>query len=1015
MRSIKKIVSALALLSALLLRISAQECELMAADNSFLQNFVVKNYTTSDGLPGMTITNIIQDVKGYIWIGTYDGLVRFDGVDFTTYNRTAGDKFDFASARSLMQDSRGNIWVGHNDEGVSRISADGSVTKFTSDDGIPNDKVNSLCEDKSGNIWVGTASGLCYISKDGGIVIPDGLDELALRNILVLRLYCDMTGRVWIMTGVKDDCFVYDGAKIARFGGLSSFSHSAVTDVMMDESGTVWFGLSPCYIVRVENGKETVFDIGHGGKSSFVVGSIIKDADGNIWAGSDEGVSVIHDGKLTLYDARNGLPDGGVTRMIIDHEGNIWIGLNRGGLQKLSKGKIRTIPMKSSVNSVCHDEARGITWLGTDSGLFCMRDGEFISNELTESLSGIRIRHIALTFDGELLISSFSGTPFINVLPSGEIRKWTIGDGIASEKVRVALKTKKGDYYVGTPVGLTIIGADGSVSTMTRADGFMNHYVMWLFEDDSGRVWVGTNGGGIHILRDGKIERIFNTESGLAGNVIFKISEQSGAIWICTGTGISKYIAETDSFVNFNSRNGFGTDSIFQMIVDETGVAWLTTNKGIFSVPFSELEEAASGKRKKFSVRFYGDSDGLITNGVTSVSISAKDAFGRIWFTLTDGFAIYDARKAGSGGNAPKVEIQTYFIDNSVEDYFGSEIVMAPSARRISIKYTGLSYISADSMTFSFKLDGFDKEYSDWTSQRLVSYTNLKPGTYKLHVLARNGDGLVSSPHIPVTIIKKPYIWQLAWFWAAIGATGAGIVALAIFLKIRAMRRYQIELEKKVAERTRDLRIANEKAEKLLLNILPSDVAKELTENPGKTIAQNFPNVTVLFTDIVGFTKMSGGMSAKEVVTMLNSMISMFDERAKKEGIEKIKTIGDAYMAASGLTLRADNDGALRMMRFARGLLSDVEEFNRKSPVQIKIRLGINTGNLVAGVIGKSKFIYDIWGDTVNVASRMESTGEPMRIHVTETTWAQTKDEYSYSAGVEVEVKGKGKMRTFFL
>lgn len=233
--------------------------------------------------------------------------------------------------------------------------------------------------------------------------------------------------------------------------------------------------------------------------------------------------------------------------------------------------------------------------------------------------------------------------------------------------------------------------------------------------------------------------------------------------------------------------------------------------------------------------------------------------------------------------------------------------------------------------------------------------------------------------------------------------------------RIQLMKKYNAELERKVEERTRELKIEKDKSEKLLLNILPKEVAKELTEHPERTIAQDFPNATVLFTDIVGFTKMSGNMSADDVVKMLNKMISLFDERAKKEGIEKIKTIGDAYMAATGLVSDKENDSAVKMISFALGLLKDVEEFNKLSQIKIQIRLGINTGNLVAGVIGKMKFIYDLWGDTVNVASRMESTGEPMRIHVSENTYNQTKDKYVFTDAVGIEVNGKGLMNTYFL
>ncbi len=223
------------------------------------------------------------------------------------------------------------------------------------------------------------------------------------------------------------------------------------------------------------------------------------------------------------------------------------------------------------------------------------------------------------------------------------------------------------------------------------------------------------------------------------------------------------------------------------------------------------------------------------------------------------------------------------------------------------------------------------------------------------------------------------------------------------------------KLETTVKERTKELEAEKNRSENLLLNILPREIAKELTAHPERTIAKEYPNVTVLFTDIVGFTKISGEMTAEEVVTMLNKMFTMFDERAQREGIEKIKTIGDAYMAAAGLTEEEFNDGALRMMRFARGLLEDVQAFNEKSNIKLMIRLGVNSGPVVAGVIGKTKFIYDIWGDTVNVASRMESTGVPMRIHVTETTKDQTVSRYQYSKNTEIDVKGKGMMKTFFL
>ncbi|MCR5612136.1 adenylate/guanylate cyclase domain-containing protein [Treponema sp.] len=234
-------------------------------------------------------------------------------------------------------------------------------------------------------------------------------------------------------------------------------------------------------------------------------------------------------------------------------------------------------------------------------------------------------------------------------------------------------------------------------------------------------------------------------------------------------------------------------------------------------------------------------------------------------------------------------------------------------------------------------------------------------------------------------------------------------------LEVELLKRYKKELEHTVEIRTHELKVANQKAARLLLNILPSDIARELTEHPGHVISKKYPNATVLFTDIVGFTKMSSLMSAEQTVTMLNKMVSIFDDRAKREGIEKIKTIGDAYMAATGLTENSGSDSAVKMIRFAKGLIEDVKKFNETLSVKLEIRIGINSGELVAGVIGKTKFIYDVWGDTVNVASRMESTGDAMRVHVSEATYIQTKDAFSFTDCVKVEVKGKGEMNSYYV
>lgn len=224
------------------------------------------------------------------------------------------------------------------------------------------------------------------------------------------------------------------------------------------------------------------------------------------------------------------------------------------------------------------------------------------------------------------------------------------------------------------------------------------------------------------------------------------------------------------------------------------------------------------------------------------------------------------------------------------------------------------------------------------------------------------------------------------------------------------------KLEDTVKERTKELQEEKNRSEELLLNILPEEIAKRLTVNKNAKIADKVENASVLFADIVGFTKITSTLDADTIVGALNSLYSLIDERAKREGIEKIKTIGDSYMAAAGLFgEKSAEKNALAIVNFARGMLQDIETFNASSDVKLFMRIGINSGKLIAGVIGKTKFVYDIWGDTVNVASRMESSGETSRIHVSESTMALLKGEIGSVESVDMEIKGKGVMKTYFL
>ncbi|MEG4027168.1 MULTISPECIES: adenylate/guanylate cyclase domain-containing protein [unclassified Microcoleus] len=253
----------------------------------------------------------------------------------------------------------------------------------------------------------------------------------------------------------------------------------------------------------------------------------------------------------------------------------------------------------------------------------------------------------------------------------------------------------------------------------------------------------------------------------------------------------------------------------------------------------------------------------------------------------------------------------------------------------------------------------------------------------------------------------------------------AGMLAIGTDITDRRRAEMQLvklndELEFRVKERTNALnetlsalRVQQEQSERLLLNILPEEIANRLKRGDS-TIADTFADVTVLFADIVGFTQLSSRVSPTQLVALLNDIFSTFDNLAEKHGLEKIKTIGDAYMVVGGLPIpRQDHAEAIAQM--AIDMQEAITDFSNLHNQDFSIRIGINSGPVVAGVIGIKKFIYDLWGDTVNTASRMESHGLPGCIHVTETTYQQLREKYSFENRGVIEVKGKGQMTTYLL
>lgn len=995
--------------------------QLSTAQHSMLNDYISTQWTSVNGLPANSVTDVIQTADGYIYIGTYEGLVRFNGFDFVVLNRHSSPDYSFVSARTLFQDAAGNLWVGSNGEGVQKISPEGNVS-FTEEDGIPNNSVRAFAQDKEGNLWVGTAGGVCYITADNRVCIPQIEDSVDLANSLVEELFCDTAGRIWLSTTDSRSLYFYADKKFQRYTDLDYLGSYFVTSISQDVFGAFWLGLGRDGMVRISNGlveevtTNTLID-------STPLYQVCHDRSGVSWFGTEKGLVLFREGAWVEYPEHSN----SVNKIIQDREGNIWVATDSKGLSKISTGRFNTHILNTAVNAIAQDHD-GLVWVGTDRGLLCYQQDVGVENKLTRYCEGLRIRHLEIADNGDVMVSAYTAPAHISYSPAtGSIRSWSAADGLAGDKNRVSIQLDNGDVYVGTTTGLSIVRPDGSVHSFQKSDGLDNEYIMCLYQDHQGVVWIGTDGDGVYLMKDEVIVDKISTAEGLAGNVVFKIMQDgSGVYWICTGTGISRYEPEAGvveaagiqrSFFTFDSENGMGTDSMFQMILDHNSTVWMVSNRGISSVPLAELNDLATGKnnRSRVDAKFYNQNDGLRSDGANSTALSMRDSSGRLWFTMVDGFVVYDPLKNQAGGVQPLVHIESIVLDDKQLSKDANSFVLPAGAKRLQIDYTGLSFVSPERVRFKHMLTGFDTDYCQPTQSRSVSYTNLKPGKYRLLIAAMNAAGMWSSTPTVIEFTQEAFLWQRPLFWVILSLVLLVLILLMFYWRERINRRRQRQLEEMVQLRTQDLRLEQQKSDGLLRNILPDAIADRLKANEKETIAEYFPEATILFADIVGFTQLSSQESAEKVVSALNQLFSRFDERAVEMGVEKIKTIGDAYMAACGIPT-PNPDHALVMLKFAKVMYQELAEFNRTSSIPLSLRIGMNSGPVVAGVIGKRKFIYDVWGDTVNTASRMEPLCTPGRIRITESVQRIINECAQGAVAMRAEdcnVKGKGIMHTF--
>jgi class 3 adenylate cyclase len=350
-----------------------------------------------------------------------------------------------------------------------------------------------------------------------------------------------------------------------------------------------------------------------------------------------------------------------------------------------------------------------------------------------------------------------------------------------------------------------------------------------------------------------------------------------------------------------------------------------------------------------------------------------------------------------------------YVLENPVVEY---------ERNAIKISLSAPFWLDPSGTQYRFKVDGLpnNENWSEWSSNPVIELSFVPAGNYTITVGARNILGQLTEEKKLHFTILKPF-WQKDTFYYTLGGAILILVILIFFARNKLLKRKNRILEEKVRERTLELQIEKDKTEELLLNILPKETAEELKLN-NKVVPRNYDLVTVLFTDFKGFTMIAEKLTPSELVHEIDFCFREFDHIISKYRIEKIKTIGDAYMCAAGLP-KEDKKNAVEAVSAALEIRQFMQEYKEKCIKENKpcfeIRIGLHTGKVVAGVVGIKKYAYDIWGDTVNIASRMESSGEPGKINISGDTYELIKKKFNCTHRGKIEAKNKGQIDMYFV
>lgn len=717
------------------------------------------HWTADNGLPQNSVRDIVQTQDGYLWLTTFDGLVRFDGVRFTVFNKNNSPGIISNRFVNLYEDLQGDLWVSTENSGLTRLHQ-GRFTTYTTENGLPNNNLASLGSDGQGNLLLFDGF-RAFRWSDGKFLPADDLhlqvsgvqlnERIPIASDSFSRMLCFVDGQVrkWDLTDLPYRRLLQFHAMRDGLGntwlacaeGLLKTTNGRVVKAYSEGNGF------PGRQTRFVYGRQSLqaFSINQEGAlwitdldsmqshlvtqhppEGLIMSVSYADREGNYWFGT------LHDGlfrarkqSVTAYAKTQGLNAEEVYPILEDVNGDIWVGSAGNGLFRFKDGGFTNYrsgfdAFATLITSLYQDRA-GRLWINGAWNL----EGDRFARGISEEVLPISLGFSWTMYEDADGIRWFGTEQGVVTYKDGTTSIFTTRDGLAGNDTKVIIRDQTDDgIWLGSYGGLTHF-KDGQFTSWTESDGLPGNAVRALFQDDEGVLWIGTYDSGLGRLKDGK-------------------------------------------FTRYTTKDGLFDNGVFQILEDDRGWCWMSCNRGIYRVRKQELDDFAAGKINSITSIAYSKSDGMpsveCNGGRWPAGIKARD--GKLWFPTMGGVVVIDPATVTTNTQPPPVVIEDVKIDNKAitSDAWQSSLRIEPTQHNFEIAYTALSFINSENLRFKYKLEGLDQDWIDVGARRTAYFSHVPPGDYTFKVIAANSDGVWNNDGQSMIIRVLPPFYRTWWF-----------------------------------------------------------------------------------------------------------------------------------------------------------------------------------------------------------------------------------------------------------